>query len=169
MILNFVYFHISCLNETAPLLKDKIRALIQRFKTLKGDPHSIALGTAIGIFISFTPTMPLHTVIALGLALLLKASKPAAAIAVWFSNPLTMPILYYGSFKTGAMLFGRQIPFRESFSSIGEIMKLGIDIGIAGVVGGLVLGIVPAVGAYFVCYRIVDVIRRRSAAGGVLP
>lgn len=37
-------------------------------------------------------------------------------------------------------------------------MKLSINI-----------GIVPAVGAYVVSYRIVDAIRRRSAAGGVLP
>ncbi|MDP3478975.1 MAG: DUF2062 domain-containing protein, partial [Desulfoprunum sp.] len=36
-----------------------------RFLRLKGDPYSLAFGTAIGVFVGLTPTMPLHTAIIL--------------------------------------------------------------------------------------------------------
>ena len=67
-----------------------------KFKRLRGDPHSLALGTAIGIFIGISPTIPLHTVAIIGAALLLRASTIAALIsASVVSNPLTMVPQYY--------------------------------------------------------------------------
>ena len=35
-----------------------------KFIRLKGDPRSLALGTAIGVFVGLTPTIPLHTIAA---------------------------------------------------------------------------------------------------------
>ena len=50
------------------LRKYSIREFIQRAKTLQGDPHYIAMGMAVGVFVSLTPTVPFHTVIAIFLA-----------------------------------------------------------------------------------------------------
>ena len=80
-------------------LREKIQHLITRFKQLNGDPHYVALGMAIGVFISVTPTIPFHTVIALALAFILRGSKAAAAIGVWFSNPVTIPFFLQGQLR----------------------------------------------------------------------
>src|SRR6266550_3296721 len=45
-------------------------------------PHSIALGSAIGIFFGFTPLYPLKTLLSIGVAWVSRCNKIAAAVAV---------------------------------------------------------------------------------------
>ncbi|MBW1983033.1 MAG: DUF2062 domain-containing protein, partial [Deltaproteobacteria bacterium] len=42
---------------------------LRQLQELRGKPHEISLGMAIGVFISLTPTIPFHTVLAVSLAL----------------------------------------------------------------------------------------------------
>lgn len=135
-------------------LKDKTRDFISRFKKLQGDPHYIAKGMGIGVFVSITPTIPLHTVIALALSFILRASKPAAILGVWFSNPFTMPFFYWGSYKLGTFIHDGPIPFDTKFESIWELMNLGIGFTIAMMTGGIIIGIAPGVAAYFITLKI---------------
>lgn len=79
------------------LQKYNLREFVERVKTLQGDPHYIAVGIAIGVFIGITPTMPFHTVIAIALAFIFRGSKAAAALGVWFCNPVTAPFFYLGT------------------------------------------------------------------------
>ena len=72
---------------------------IIRIKRLNGDPHYVATGMAIGVFVGITPTIPLHTVLALALAFLFRVSKVAAALGVWCSNHVTIPFFYYWSYS----------------------------------------------------------------------
>ena len=144
------------------LRKHSIREFIQRAKTLQGDPHYIAMGMAVGVFVSLTPTVPFHTVIAIFLAFIFRGSKPAAAIGVWFCNPITIPFFYLGSYKAGMFILGKSIPFDQKYESITELMKLGTDVTIAMVVGGVILGIPPGLAAYFVTRRIFQHIRARK-------
>ena len=142
--------------------KDRLRSLVERIKKLQGDPRYIAMGMAIGVFVGVTPTIPFHTIIAIALAFVLKGSKPAAAIGVWFANPITIPIFYIGSFKLGTLIINKPIPFDAKFESIDELMTLGLDVTIAMVVGGALLGIVPAILAYILTYRFIVVIREKA-------
>jgi len=143
-------------------LKDRFRSIVDHIKKLQGDPRYIAMGMAIGVFVSLTPTIPFHTIIAIALAFVLKGSKPAAAIGVWFANPLTIPIFYIGSFKLGTLILNKPIPFDVKFESIQELMTLGLDVTIAMIVGGIILGVFPALLAYFVTYRFMLVVRERA-------
>ena len=143
-------------------LREKIRHLITRFKQLNGDPHYVALGMAIGVFISVTPTIPFHTVIALALAFILRGSKAAAAIGVWFSNPITIPLFYKGSYDLGISILGNSAPFSTEYESILELLKLGADVTIAMITGGVILGILPAIAAYFITRRIFIKLRLRK-------
>ena len=52
------------------LKKYNLREIVKRVKKLEGDPHYIAMGMAIGVFVGTTPTMPFHTVIAVAIWLL---------------------------------------------------------------------------------------------------
>ena len=143
-------------------LREKIRQFITRFKQLNGDPHYVALGMAIGVFISVTPTIPFHTAIALALAFILRGSKTAAAIGVWFSNPITIPLFYMGSYDVGMSILGNSAPFNVEYESIIELLKLGADVTIAMITGGVILGILPAIATYFITRRIFIKIRSRK-------
>jgi len=147
---------------TTTSLKDRLKALFVRIKELQGDPRYIAMGMAIGVFVGVTPTIPFHTVIAIALAFILRGSKPAAAIGVWFANPITIPFFYIGSFKIGTLILNKPIPFDTKFESITALMTLGLDVTIAMIVGGAVLGILPAIGAYILTYRIMTTVRQKA-------
>jgi len=142
--------------------KDRLKSLYNHIKKLQGDPRYIAMGMAIGVFVGVTPTIPFHTIIAITLAFILKGSKPAAAIGVWFANPITIPIFYIGSFKLGTLILDKPIPFDVKFESINELMNLGLDVTIAMIVGGAILGILPAILAYIATYRFMTVIRQKA-------
>ncbi|HDK43148.1 MAG TPA: DUF2062 domain-containing protein, partial [Desulfobacteraceae bacterium] len=79
------------------------------------------MGTAIGIFVGITPTMPLHTVTIIGLTLLLRASTIAALIAATaISNPLTFVPQYYLAWKVGNTL----LPGRLSWERLQGLMQV---------------------------------------------
>ena len=143
-------------------IKDRLKALFVQLKELQGDPRYIAMGMAIGVFVGATPTIPFHTVIALALAFIFRGSKPAAAIGVWFANPVTIPIFYIGSFKVGTLILSKPIPYDVKFESISELMTLGLDVTIAMVLGGAILGILPAIIAYILTYRIMTRVREKA-------
>lgn len=149
-------------NKAHWLRKHNIREFIERAKTLQGDPHYVAMGMAIGVFISITPTVPFHTIIAVALAFILKGSKPAAAIGVWFCNPITIPFFYLGSYQTGMFILDKSIPFDAKYITIQELMRLGWDVAIAVIIGGLILGIIPGIAAYFITRKIFTKIRMRK-------
>ena len=141
--------------------RERLNAFYKKVKSLQGDPHYVALGMAIGVFVGVTPTVPLHTAIALALAFLFKASKPAAAIGVWFGNPLTIPAFYYGSYKIGMLLLRHQAPLSGLQPGIHEMLKMGLDVTISMILGGAILGILPAVTAYFITLKLSRKIRLR--------
>jgi uncharacterized protein len=143
---------------------NRIRQFINRVKKLDGDPHYVAMGMAIGVFIGVTPTMPFHTVLAVGLAILLRGSKAAAVLGVWFSNPVTAPFFYVGSYKVGKYLLGNSVPFNLKYESLLELAHLGIDVTIALITGGLLLGILPGVASYVVTRKIFTTVRSKRAS-----
>jgi uncharacterized protein (DUF2062 family) len=152
-----------------PSWKQRLNVLYVKFKSIQGDPHYVAMGMAVGVFVAVTPTIPFHTAIAVAMAFALKASKPAAVIGVWFSNPITIPPLYYGSYKLGMLMLGRSDSLDSSVLSLMEMLKQGMDITIAMIIGGAVLGIVPAIASYFVTRHFVRKLRARRRAKKLLP
>jgi uncharacterized protein (DUF2062 family) len=140
-------------------LREKIRHRIKRFKELHGNPHYVAMGMAIGVFVALTPTIPFHTVIAVGLAFIFKGSKAAAAIGVWLSNPVTIPIFYFASYKVGAFLFDHQMAPAVIPESITTLLKLGLNVSAISIIGGVLLGIPPAVVTYFITRNLVPILK----------
>lgn len=154
------------------IFQRQIRYYYLRFIRLRGEPHDLALGMALGIFSGMMPTLPSHTVMAVALAIFFKASKITAALGTWVSNPLNWCILYYLNYKLGAFLL--RIPEQKGLiasvmtavQSDGESMVVMDQILGAGgltitafLVGGLVMGIVSAVPAYFIFLRVFKYIR----------
>ncbi len=124
-----------------------------RIKYLHGDPHFVAMGMAIGAFVAATPTMPFQTAIAVALAFVLRSSKVAAAVGVWLSNPITFPVFYLAGYKLGILVFGIS-DVNEMGGEPVNILKLGTEIAIAAVIGGIIIGLCLAAVTYFITRKI---------------
>jgi uncharacterized protein (DUF2062 family) len=147
----------------------RFRYLYIRLIRLKDQPHELALGTAIGIFIGMTPTIPFHTVAAVALALVFKASKITAAVGTWICNPLTIYPIYKYSYEIGSFVLrfdqNKKIlkPLMDAINSV-QLVDIAITmIGAGGKVaaafllGGMLFGIVISVPSYFLsfhCFRV---------------
>ena len=130
-------------------------------KSFHGDPHFVAMGLAIGVFVAATPSMPFQTAIAIALAYILRSSKSAAVIGVWISNPITFPVFYLASYKVGTLLFGISAAYNFGGEPV-DVLKLGADVTIAAVTGGIIIGLCLAVTTYFITRKIYTKIRSRE-------
>ncbi len=91
-------------------------------KKMHGDPGVLSRGIALGTFVGITPTIPLHTVSIICLSPLLKASPVSAIIAsIIVSNPLTIPLEYFLSWKVGTLITGFSIPWEEVSSLLDQV------------------------------------------------
>jgi uncharacterized protein (DUF2062 family) len=144
-------------------VNNRFRQIVTRIRNVEGDPHAVALGFAIGVFIGVTPTIPFHTVLAVALTFLVKGSKVAAAIGVWFANPITIPIFYYVSYKVGSWLLGHSLSFDFKQHSLLEILKSSTEVAIALLLGGVILGILPGIITYFIMLKMIKTMKNRRA------
>ncbi len=67
--------------------------------------HSVARAMAIGLFWAMIP-MPMQMLAAAALAIPLRANLPISVGLVWLTNPITMPPIFYCTYKLGAWLMG---------------------------------------------------------------
>lgn len=146
-----------------------------KFMRLKGDPKSLAIGVALGTFIGITPTIPLHTIMIIVLAFLLRCSVVSALLAsVIVSNPLTFFFQYFFSWKIGNMLTPHDVSwkriasvmqiltsdatFSEAMSALGQ---LGTETLIALLVGGCILAAPFSLASYFMSFKFFETIQAR--------
>jgi uncharacterized protein (DUF2062 family) len=80
--------------------------------TIADTSHSIALGSAIGIFFGFTPLWSLKTLLSIATAWVFRCNKIAAAIAVTLHDVLifAMPAIYFAEYKIGCWILHRPVP-----------------------------------------------------------
>jgi hypothetical protein len=85
--------------------------------TIADTPHSIALGSAIGIFFGFTPLYPLKTLLSIAVAWVCRCNKVAAAIAVTLHDVMiwAMPAIYVAEYQLGCWTLNRPTAQRFHF------------------------------------------------------
>ena len=76
----------------------------------QGRPEKIPGGLALGVFVGFAFPPGVQTVIAVALSPLLRVSPIAAAIAVWVTNPFTIPFIYATSLYLGSLITDLPLP-----------------------------------------------------------
>ena len=137
-----------------------IRRLYERFIMIRGEPREVALGFALGIFVGMTPTVGVQTPIAIFIAALFKWSKLSAAIGVWISNPLTVPLIYGVTYITGAKLLSLDpvfdMPLSPTWSTLKVMLQKAPQAFGAMTVGGALLGIPLAIISYYLSFAAVD-------------
>ena len=83
---------------------EKIKNYVINF-TKKGlTPHEIALGLALGVLIAFVPLMGTHTLLAIGLASLLRLSPLIVLAGTQVSNPLSYPFQLFLCAEVGNLI-----------------------------------------------------------------
>jgi hypothetical protein len=139
---------------------------------LDDTPHAIALGTAIGLFIAWTPTVGIHMILVVVAALLLRANKVAGLIAVYISNPFSFVPMYWFEYRLGTLVLDQRVS-REEFQAIlryhsfaewwQAFWRVCIDLAGPMWLGGPVLALAHAVPGYYLTRWAVERFRRRSA------
>lgn len=136
---------------------------------LRGSHHDVAWGVAIGVVVAFSPTIGIQMFIAAGIAHLFRASKPAAIIPVWITNPVTIPPIYAFTYYLGTFFYGGRsasevytllvdiakslgtMQFYEVIDQATAFFHIGWDIFIPMCIGGLIVGGILAAISYPIC------------------
>lgn len=109
--------------------------------------HSVSRAMAVGLFAAFVP-IPMQMLLAASLAIPLRANLPISVGLVWLTNPITMPPIFYCTYKLGALLLGVppvELPEEMSWEWItGELSTLWQPF----LLGSLLTGSVLAASAY---------------------
>lgn len=149
-----------------------------RFLRLKGDPNDLARGVAIGMFIGITPTIPLHTILAIAIAFVLRASKIAALLAtIAVSNPLTFVLQYYLSWRIGHWLIQSNLTWETINTTLQAItadtgftealhiiMQLGFKAIATLIIGGSILAIPFALAGYLLSLQFFRAVQKKRQA-----
>lgn len=152
--------------------------------TIRATPRQVALGVALGSFIAFTPLIGLQMILAGLFATLVGASKKAAMLAVWISNPLTMGPIFALTYQLGVWLgspgFGSasikgsilapasgEVITSSSGMNLVSGMQTGSGLILPMLLGGAVLGLVAAVASYVITHQGVKAYQTTTA--GLVP
>ncbi len=65
--------------------------------------HSVCTAVFVGLLVGYIP-LPIQTLLAGVLAILLRCNLPLSVLLIWYSNPLTMPAMFYFAYKLGCWL-----------------------------------------------------------------
>lgn len=153
-----------------------------KFVRLKGDPRSLAWGTAIGTFLGITPIIPFHTVLNLIITFLTRTSTIAALLAsLIVCNPVTYVPQYYFSILIGNAVTPYHFTWERMkavldillakpgiMESLRALADLGYEAIIILLVGGSILALPFTVASYFLSLRLFVKIREKRRGKRVL-
>ena len=146
-------------------LKRFIRYWYLRLVRIKASPHTIAIGLAVGVFVGLLPVLPFQTIIAVGLAFIVRGSKIAAALGTWVSNPLNWVPVYMMFYYVGRAVVPFDVPpFNPSQLEMTQMLEMGGKFFAVMMVGGLVVATPSAVISYFLAFKGVQAYRTRRQA-----
>jgi len=80
-----------------------------RVLRLRASPHAVAVGVAAGIFVSWTPFIGVHFIMAFVITYFLSGNMVAAALGcAAFGNPLTYPFIWGITWEIGHLVLARK-------------------------------------------------------------
>jgi hypothetical protein len=88
-----------------------LRAAGRRLVQLHASPHEIALGCALGAFVSITPLLGVQMLLATILAFVLRANVPAALVGTFVGNPVSWPFIWLSTYVMGLQMVGLEGSF----------------------------------------------------------
>ncbi|WP_337266450.1 DUF2062 domain-containing protein [Oryzifoliimicrobium ureilyticus] len=90
-------------------LSRPVRYIFLRLARLTASPHAIAMGFAAGAFVSWTPFIGVHFVMAFAIAYLCSGNMVSAALGcATFGNPFTYPFIWGVTWEVGHLMMSRE-------------------------------------------------------------
>lgn len=93
------------------------RALLRSILMLDDTPHSVALGTAIGMFVGMTPTVGIQMIIVLAIAFIVRPlfrfNRIAAVLTVYVTNPFTIIPIYWFNYQIGTCFVPAKVKYED--------------------------------------------------------
>ena len=111
--------------------------------------RSVAGAAFIGLFCAFLP-VPFQMVVAALLAVVARCNLPISVALVWITNPITIPPMFYFTYRLGAWLLNMEIEVDEVELSWAWLSDNISHIGYPLVFGSLVCGWVSGVTAFVI-------------------
>ena len=186
--------HLSNLTDDLPgkMAKEKIklrftwiflrmRPVFKWLIRLRGSPQAIAGGFSLGLFIAFTPTIGVQIVLAFFLATVLNVNRPAAVLAVWITNPVTIPAIFTLNYWLGSLIWegpSVSVVSRRFFElasqlttldiwaitdQLSAVAELGMDIIVPLILGSIIAGTLSSVLTYVILLRLLTFLFARRA------
>lgn len=132
--------------------------LLKRVTRLSGTPRSIALGSAIGVFVAFTPFLGTHFLLVGILAWAMRANVMAGLLASFVGNPVTFPFIWAGTFEIGRFLLHlmhRHVPVHLEGNLAEKSLSQLLPLLAPMTLGAMVLGFAAGCIVYAVVYKTV--------------
>jgi uncharacterized protein (DUF2062 family) len=125
-----------------------------KFIRLRSTPKLMARGLAIGVFVGMFPMFGLQTLMAVGLATIVRGNKWLAAIGTWISNPVTdIPIVLLNIQVGRWLLQKHHVGSVIRLSSWQDFAALGSELITVLLTGCLVTGSISAIIVYIISIR----------------
>ena len=163
--------------------RNNLKKLVRWLLMLEDTPHSIALGAAVGLFISFTPTVGLHMALVVAVSLVVRMNRMAALAAVWVNNPITLIPVFFFNYLVGAVvtrghamtwhnfesMFSTAFAHESWFHNLGAVFlaigRVALEIAVPLWVGSLIVATALSIPTYFVVRRLAE----RYRSGKIPP
>ena len=139
-------------------------------------PSRLALGLAVGVFISCTPFYGLQTLLSLAVATVFRLNKAATVAGAWLNLPWFAPFVYGLALHIGGLMVPdpqgldaaavAELLRTSSSLSATNVIHLLRDVSTALLIGSAVVGGVAGVTTYLVAFVL---LRRRRARSMIRP
>lgn len=143
----------------------RLRLLLQ----VEDSPRRVALAFAIGVFVSFSPFLGIHTGLSLGIAFVFRLNRVAILVGTWVNNPWTIAPVYTAGTLLGCALLGVapsslgdvdwSLHGREFYAALLEGFR---PLLVPFLLGNLIVAAAAGLVTYFVVRRVLE--KRRAAA-----
>ncbi len=125
----------------------------RRVWRLTGTPHMVALGVAAGVFMSFTPFLGFHIIVAMLIAWVFRGNLLAAAFGTMIGNPVTYPPIWLATYDLGNWMLG--VSTRPDIDLTSTLMgakafDMILPVLLPMAAGSLPLGLAAALITYFI-------------------
>jgi len=138
----------------------KIESFLKKLVTLNDSPHGIALGFAVGLFLSVIPTFGIGMVLAIALTPLLRTNLVATYLGTLVVNPVTGMFFYGLDYLTGSWLLGGgggvELP-----RTLGQALALAGTVALPLYLGGFILALLLSILSYSLIFLGVKIYKSR--------
>lgn len=148
-------------------LSRTIRYYYLKLRRIQGTPSSLAMGSAIGVFMALMPIAPLRTISLLAVTFMLKANVLVSLIvATVICNPFTYIPLYYLAFVAGNAVtpflvdwerveqtMGLITSSKDLLGSVNAVISLGAETLTIMLAGGLAMALPAGLVTYVLALR----------------